>query len=235
MTLPDFKPFLESVQPAYPRLFVTVSGSHLYGFPSEDSDYDLRGAFVRPTRDLLGLTRHNDTVELIGSGANPNDVVLHEAGKYARLLLKNNGYVLEQILSPLVIETSTWHDELVVLAPKCVNARSQILLYIFRVLMTGLHLARTGIVEANIVKLNETFRLSFIDELVAQKIAREESPLAGGHALEFYVKEYERLLAELRQREGLDRAPAGGAGRRRARTRGLADPATFGPPVKGDR
>ena len=28
----------------YPLLFATVSGAHLYGFPSLDSDYDLRGA-----------------------------------------------------------------------------------------------------------------------------------------------------------------------------------------------
>jgi uncharacterized protein len=27
----------------YPLLFVTISGVHLYGFPSPDSDYDLRG------------------------------------------------------------------------------------------------------------------------------------------------------------------------------------------------
>jgi hypothetical protein len=26
----------------YPLLFATVSGAHLYGFPSPDSDYDLR-------------------------------------------------------------------------------------------------------------------------------------------------------------------------------------------------
>ena len=30
----------------YPLLFATVSGAHLYGFPSPDSDFDLRGAHV---------------------------------------------------------------------------------------------------------------------------------------------------------------------------------------------
>ncbi|MDJ0688801.1 MAG: nucleotidyltransferase domain-containing protein [Xenococcaceae cyanobacterium MO_188.B32] len=28
----------------YPLLFATISGAHLYGFPSPDSDYDLRGS-----------------------------------------------------------------------------------------------------------------------------------------------------------------------------------------------
>ena len=32
----------------YPLIFVTVSGAHLYGFPSPDSDYDLRGVHVLP-------------------------------------------------------------------------------------------------------------------------------------------------------------------------------------------
>ncbi len=28
----------------FPLLFATISGAHLYGFPSPDSDFDLRGA-----------------------------------------------------------------------------------------------------------------------------------------------------------------------------------------------
>ena len=32
----------------YPLLFATISGAHLYGFPSPDSDFDLRGAHVLP-------------------------------------------------------------------------------------------------------------------------------------------------------------------------------------------
>lgn len=33
-------------------LFATVSGAHLYGFPSSDSDADLRGAFVLPVSEV---------------------------------------------------------------------------------------------------------------------------------------------------------------------------------------
>lgn len=36
-----------SAQP-YPLLFTTISGTHLYGFPSPDSDFDLRGVHVLP-------------------------------------------------------------------------------------------------------------------------------------------------------------------------------------------
>ena len=31
----------------YPLLFATIRGAHLYGFPSPDSDFDLRGVPAR--------------------------------------------------------------------------------------------------------------------------------------------------------------------------------------------
>jgi len=34
----------------HPLLFATISGAHLYGFPSPDSDYDLRGVHILPLR-----------------------------------------------------------------------------------------------------------------------------------------------------------------------------------------
>jgi len=37
----------------YPLLFATISGAHLYGFPSPDSDFDLRGAHVRPLEKVV--------------------------------------------------------------------------------------------------------------------------------------------------------------------------------------
>ena len=39
----------------YPLLFATISGAHLYGFPSADSDFDLRGVHLLPLRDVVGL------------------------------------------------------------------------------------------------------------------------------------------------------------------------------------
>jgi predicted nucleotidyltransferase len=52
------------------------------------------------------------------------------------------------------------------------------LLYAYRVLLTGIHLMRTGDVLANIQVLNQRFRLSEIDELVARKRAgAEKMPL----------------------------------------------------------
>ena len=37
----------------YQLLFVTISGAHLYGFPSPDSDYDLRGVHLLPLEEIV--------------------------------------------------------------------------------------------------------------------------------------------------------------------------------------
>ena len=47
----------------YPLLFATNSGAHLYGFPSPDSDYDLRGAHVLPLDAVVGLEVRDETVQ----------------------------------------------------------------------------------------------------------------------------------------------------------------------------
>ena len=47
----------------YPLLFATVSGAHLYGFPSPDSDFDVRGAHVLLAREVLGLGEGRETIE----------------------------------------------------------------------------------------------------------------------------------------------------------------------------
>lgn len=52
---PDLTPVVAE-QPD-PLLFATVSGAHLYGFPSQDSDIDLRGVHVLPHGGAAGPAR----------------------------------------------------------------------------------------------------------------------------------------------------------------------------------
>src|SRR5664279_2782674 len=91
----------------YPLLFATISGAHLYGFPSPDSDYDLRGVHLLPLKDIVGLQPGPETIEKSGVYDGMEiDLVTHDAKKFFGLLLKKNGYVLEQVLSPLIVHTS---------------------------------------------------------------------------------------------------------------------------------
>src|SRR4026207_343241 len=110
-----------STQP-YPLLFATISGAHLYGFPSPDSDYDLRGVHRLPLRAGVGLQLGEETVEKSGFHDGLEiDLVTHDAKKFFGLMLKKNGYVMEQLLSPLVVLTTPEHEELRVLAADCIT------------------------------------------------------------------------------------------------------------------
>src|SRR5437667_4451299 len=95
---PGLAPIIAS-QP-YPMVFVTISGAHLYGFPSPDSDYDLRGVHVLPVSDVVGLDTGTETIEVSQAREGIElDLVTHDIKKFFKLLLKKNGYVLEQLFS----------------------------------------------------------------------------------------------------------------------------------------
>ena len=64
MTTLGFESLLTVVQSGPRPLFAAVSGAHLYGFPSPDSDVDLRGAFVLPAAELLRLAEPQETITI---------------------------------------------------------------------------------------------------------------------------------------------------------------------------
>jgi predicted nucleotidyltransferase len=71
------------------------------------------------------------------------------------------------------------------------------LLYVYRVLLTGIHLMQTGEVEANVLKLNETAKLPYIDDLVALKLSGPEKCRLNAADVEMHEREYHRQVAEL--------------------------------------
>lgn len=204
----------------YPLLFATISGAHLYGFPSPDSDYDLRGVHVLPVKEVIGLDLGRETIELAEFRDNLElDLVTHDIKKFFTMLLKKNGYVLEQLYSPLIVHTTPEHEELKAIAHQCITrhhvhhyfgfAQTQWrlfskqnppkvkpLLYIYRVLLTGIYLMQTGELETNLVKLNEIFKLPHLSELIAYKLAGTEKAVLPLNLI-FHQQEYERLNSEL--------------------------------------
>jgi uncharacterized protein len=249
----------------YPLLFATISGAHLYGFPSPDSDYDLRGAHVLPLDAIVGLEVRDETVEQSmvvpphpsplpqrGEGvALEMDIVSHDVKKFFSLLLKKNGYVLEQLYSPLVVHTTPEHAELKAICSsgresahssatgnqsRLTSAATGVitkhhshhyfgfaetqwklfdkerprrvkpLLYVYRVLLTGIHLMRTGVVNANLVELNEEARLPYIADLIARKQSGENTALEDADVA-FHQREYERLRGELQTAHDASQLP----------------------------
>lgn len=187
-------------------LFWAVSGSHLYGFPSADSDIDLRGCFRAPLRAplraLVGLHPPTETLEPKGElGGKEVEAVSHEVGKYLRLMGKHNGYVLEQVFSPLVVHGAEFLARLRPVAARCATKhcynhyrgflhtqrklfekeevkRAKTLLYAYRVALTGVHLLETGEVQTHLPTLNEKFALPFIPELIERKAGAEFGALS---------------------------------------------------------
>ncbi|MGI5271336.1 nucleotidyltransferase domain-containing protein [Nonomuraea sp. CA-218870] len=214
MNLPAWLPEIPGEQP-YPLVFATVSGAHLYGFPSADSDVDLRGVHVLPAREVVGLVTGPETLDATWTRDGVEvDLVTHDLAKFCRLLLSRNGYVLEQLLSPLVVASSPVHEELVALAPACLTrhhahhylgfARTQWrlfgktgelkpLLYTFRVLATGIHLMRTGELRADLTELYG-YGPPYLPELVA---AKREAEHGAAPAIASAAADVARMTAEL--------------------------------------
>lgn len=209
-----------------PVLFATVSGAHLYGFPSRDSDVDLRGVHLLPTADLVGLREPDETRSRmwVRDGVEM-DLVTHDLRKFVRLMLRRNGYVLEQLLSPLVVHTTDAHRELAGLAPGVLTSHHahhyrgfantqwrlfektgelKPLLYTFRVLLTGIHLMRSGEVQPHLPTLiGEVDAPGYVPELITAKAEQEHGAADVDHA---------RVAADVeRLRGALDEAQAASA------------------------
>lgn len=217
-TLPPWLPDVAAGE-RHPLAFATVSGAHLYGFPSVDSDVDLRGVHVLPAEEVVGLRTGEETVtrSWVREGIEV-DLVTHDLAKFCRLLLGRNGYVLEQLLSPLVVLTTPLHEEMRALAPGCLTrhhahhylgfARTQRrlfegtaelkpLLYAFRVLLTGAHLMRTGELVADLTLLLPGGP-PYLADLIAAKRAAEHGGLPdGAPGRERLTRDLDRLTAGL--------------------------------------
>ncbi len=168
-----------------------VTGAHYYGFPSADSDVDLKGIHLAPTRDLLGLSRPKETHDVTEIYEDvEHDLTTHELGKAFALLVRGNGNILERILTPIQVSEN---DDLVRLRALAQGAlskrfashyrgylagmrreheqrpRIKSLLYAYRVALTGVHLLRTGELVGDVSQNAATYGITDVGELIVQK------------------------------------------------------------------
>jgi uncharacterized protein len=80
-------------------LLAVESGSRAWGFPSRDSDYDIRFIYVRPVEGYLTVIPRRDVIE------RPVDAVLDVSGwdvrKALQLMLRSNAVLQEWLSSPI--------------------------------------------------------------------------------------------------------------------------------------
>lgn len=235
--VPDPRVEQQVAEHPLPLLFATISGAHLYGFPSPDSDFDIRGAHAIPLDEAISLwPDKHDTIEVSGVRDGLEiDLVTHDVRKFFGLMLKKNGYVMEQVFSPLIVRTTPEHDELKAIARQCLTRhhvhhyqgfvstqwklfekesprRVKPLLYVYRVLLTGIHLMRTGDVEANLVTLNEEYRLPQVPDLIARKLSGPELSTLPDTDFAFHESECQRLRMALDEAAGGSHLPEGPSG-----------------------
>ena len=81
-------------------VYACESGSRAWGFPSVNSDYDVRFIYIRPTEWYLSIDEKRDVIEY------PIDELLDITGwdlkKALKLLRKTNPPLLEWLGSPIV-------------------------------------------------------------------------------------------------------------------------------------
>jgi hypothetical protein len=184
-------------------LVVGVTGAHYYGFPSPDSDLDLKGVHVAPTREVVSLAPPPDSLDHLGVFEGVEiDYTSHELGTALRLLLKGNGNILERVLSPYQVLGSDAAAELRGLAGRaasqkffhhyrgffartCQDWRAaqaptvKGLLYAYRSGLTGIHLLRTGECVGDVTRLAPIYGFDRVPNLVALKTGGREHGTLG--------------------------------------------------------
>lgn len=181
------------------HLVIYLSGAHAYGFPSPDSDLDLKCVHIAPTGDLLGLDpviESPEGVEIVDGVE--LDYGSNELGQVLRGVIKGNGNFLERLLGDLVLggDTALLDEARAVVTPVLSRrvarhhggfATSQLrafddkptakrALYVLRTAATGQHLLAHGTVVTDVARLRG-FAPREIDELIDVKRRTERQAL----------------------------------------------------------
>ncbi|MBX3263180.1 MAG: nucleotidyltransferase domain-containing protein [Labilithrix sp.] len=179
------------------HLVLYLSGAHAYGFPSPDSDLDLKAIHVARTGALVGFEPPQPTYDRAGVIEGVEiDYTSNEIAHVLSGILNGNGNYLERVLGRTVLGALPELTELrpLVRAALCRRvyrhyrgfAASQQkrleeeptikrLLYVLRTALTGTHLLRTGELETDVVKLADAYELRDARALVAAKRAGERT------------------------------------------------------------
>jgi len=196
----DWKGLFQKMHVTKP-IYVALSGSHLYGFNSPDSDIDLRGCHCEPLYEVLGLHGNKDTRE--GTDGEI-DFVSFDIRKELGLVMANNSNVLEHLAATPVYKSNYFYEELKDVAEKSLSklvakpymgmavanqnkylrtfneayreATAKKYLYVIRGYMAGIYALENKRIQPNLKKLNEMrrFKIPIVDELIELKMKKAE-------------------------------------------------------------
>ncbi len=192
------------------HLVVSLSGAHAYGFPSPDSDLDLKAIHIAPTDRLLGLSpppqSAPDRIEVLDGvevDYSSNEVQPALVG-----ILQGNGNFIERVLSRFVLRSSPEHESLRDIVKRSLSRRlhrhyrgfaagqlrewekdgfrsAKKLLYVLRTALTGTHALLTGEIETDVTLLLDEHGFGAARALVEAKRRGERSELSPAMAEEW--------------------------------------------------
>ena len=179
------------------HLVVYLSGAHAYGFPSPDSDLDLKCVHVAPTRELVGLQPAPESAERMEVVENVElDYGSNELAPVLRGAIKGNGNFLERILGELVLasDATLLAEARTVVRPLLSRriarhyigfAASQLrlfdekptakrALYVLRTTATGRHLLAHGELVTDVAKLSAFVPQEIVELLELKRRAERQ-------------------------------------------------------------
>jgi len=180
---------------------IALSGGHAYGFPSPDSDLDIKCIHVEPTIRVLALLPPRTAAERLEVVDGVEiDYTSNEIHGVLVGIISGNGNYAERILGEHRFFESPESTSLAPLVERAMSRRmhrhyhgfatSQMkeveekeivtakkVLYVLRTALTGIHLMKTGKLIADVTKLLAEYGYLDARELVAAKRAGEKAPL----------------------------------------------------------
>lgn len=217
-----------------PFVVCSLVGSHSYGFPSQDSDFDLKAIHLAPAVQLLGLDEPRPTEQFLGAfGDREIDFTSHEAKGALRRLLQGDGNVLERIFSPYLLLPHAPDRQLLELRELAQANLSKrfhrhysgflrglvgqyhqepakkikTLLYMFRVALTGVHLLLEQQVLTDLVLLLERYPFDHIADLIVRKESAEQATVEDDRPYLAFLPHLERLLKQAHEQSPLPDEP----------------------------
>jgi predicted nucleotidyltransferase len=199
------------------HLVIYLSGAHAYGFPSPDSDLDLKCIHAAPTGELVGLAPLADAPDLLEVVDGVElDYGSNELAPALRGAIKGNGNFLERLFGELVLggDPALLGEARAVVAPVLSRrvarhyggfATSQLrafdeqptakrALYVLRTAATGRHLLAHGEVVTDVARLG-AFVPAEIAELIEIKRRAERVGLTPDQAAAWRARLAEAIAA----------------------------------------
>ncbi|MFD0589630.1 nucleotidyltransferase domain-containing protein [Paenibacillus sp. GCM10027627] len=190
-------------------LYACESGSRAWGFPSQDSDYDVRFIYIRPVEWYLSIFNKRDVIE------RPINDMLDISGwdlqKTLRLFRKSNPPLMEWLQSPIgYVETSSVAERLRELRSVAFSPKASVYHYLhmangnYRTYLQrdSVRVKKYFYVLRPILACDWIIRFGTLPPIEFEKLADEMMPEDG--VLRGIVKE---MLARKRAGEELDYEP----------------------------